>query len=109
MITEDNDGIYCMYQEFASSRSDIVVSVGDTLHIGTFIGTRTTDHIHLGINTKKYPTKADAWSLDGWVDPWQTIVDDKAGTSDDGSGGDDSGDNGSETTKTVIMLNQYVR
>lgn len=109
VITEDNDGVYCMYQEFASNKSDIVVSVGDTLHVGTFIGTRTTNHLHLGINTKKYPTKADPWSMDGWVDPLQTIIDDKLGSADDGKGGDDSDNTSSTTTKTIIMINQYTR
>lgn len=106
VITKGNDNIYVIYQEFASSKSDIAVSVGQTVHIGTFIGTRTSNHLHLGINTKKDPLVADAWSLDGWVDPLQTIIDDKLGNNDDGTDGDNKGES---KAKDFVMLNTYWR
>ena len=108
VITKDNAGIYVIYQEFASSKSDIAVSVGQTVHIGTFIGTRTGTHLHIGINTKKNPLDANAWTMDGWVDPLETIIEDKLGSNDDGTGGDDNGDNESKG-KDFVMLNTYWR
>lgn len=96
-----------MYQEFANSRSDIAVDVGTTVHVGTFLGTRVTNHIHVGINTKKNPLEANPWTYDGWVDPWQTITDNKIGDDDDGSPDDDEGSD-SKTTN-IIMMNTYWR
>lgn len=77
VITKDSDGIYVMYQEFGG-RADVRVRLHQQVNTGDIIGRRSLFHVHIGIN-RKYPTSANPWAPDGWIDPITTIEKDSLG------------------------------
>lgn len=76
VVTKDGN-MEIVYQEFNTSTSGIKVHKGDTVKTGQVIGTRNTDHLHLGI-TKKMDWKSaegHAFKNDGtWLDPQKIIT-----------------------------------
>ncbi|EPI04430.1 peptidase, M23 family [Enterococcus faecalis 13-SD-W-01] len=71
VIVINDGGLNMIYQEFASSTSDARVKVGDQVKVGQVIGTRDTDHLHLGITRMDWrQAEAHAFTDDGtWIDP----------------------------------------
>lgn len=69
------DGYYEIYQEFASSESDIKVKVGDNVTAGQPIAHLSTSHLHLGITRKEIEKAEGSWDVDDgtWLDPIKVI------------------------------------
>lgn len=90
IATHSSDGYYVVYQEFGNSSADIKVNVGQKVTLGETIGTRTTEHLHLGITKKDWlAAQSSAFVDDGtWLDPMKII---KNGTGGGDTGGGDSG------------------
>lgn len=75
VVTKDSNGYYVVYQEFGTSTSNINVSVGQSVTLGQVIGTRNTDHLHLGITKKEWlSAQSSAFKDDGtWLNPISII------------------------------------
>lgn len=75
VVTKDSNGYYVVYQEFGTSPSNINVSVGQSVTLGQVIGTRNTDHLHLGITKKEWlSAQSSAFKDDGtWLNPINII------------------------------------
>lgn len=95
IATHSSDGYYVVYQEFGNSSADIKVNVGQKVTLGETIGTRTTEHLHLGITKKDWlAAQSSAFVDDGtWLDPMKII---KNGTGGGDTGGGDGGDSGGD-------------
>ena len=70
-VTHSDDGYNIDYQEAFGSRSDIHVKVGQYVKTGQVVGTRTTDHLHIGITKKDFDYALRyAFTNNGtWIDP----------------------------------------
>ncbi|WPC19273.1 phage tail tip lysozyme [Pediococcus inopinatus] len=76
VVTKDGN-MEIVYQEFNTSTGGIKVHKGDTVKTGQVIGTRNTDHLHLGITKKMGWQQAEghAFKNDGtWLDPQKLIT-----------------------------------
>lgn len=109
IATHSSDGYYVVYQEFGSSSADIKVSVGQQVTLGETIGTRTTEHLHLGITKKDWlEAQSSAFVDDGtWLDPMEII---KNGTGGSDTGGGDTGGGstgGSPSGINMLKVNRF--
>ena len=70
-VTHSDDGYNIDYQEAFGSRSNIHVKVGQYVKTGQVVGTRTTDHLHIGITKKDFDYALRyAFTNNGtWIDP----------------------------------------
>ncbi len=70
-VTHSDDGYNVVYQEAFGSSSDIKVKVGDYVKTGQVVGTRTTDHLHVGVTKKNFNyAVAHSFTNNGtWIDP----------------------------------------
>lgn len=70
-VTHSDDGYNIDYQEAFGSRSNIYVKVGQYVKTGQVVGTRTTDHLHIGITKKDFDYALRyAFTNNGtWIDP----------------------------------------
>ena len=82
---KSDDGYYEIYQEAFSSKSDIKVSEGDKVEVGTVIGKLTESHLHLGITKTEIEKAESSWNKnDGtWLNPVRVISGDGNSTTDD--------------------------
>ena len=90
VVTKGDDNLSIVYQEFASSKSNIKVKVDDVVKTGDVIGIRDTEHVHIGITKLPFDQAVShSWdSSGGWIDPLETIKNGlKKGGSDDATGG----------------------
>lgn len=107
VVHNDSDGYNVVYQEFASSSAQISVHVGDKVVTGeTAIGTRNTDHLHLGVTKLDFDTAfANSFSpAGGWVNPIDLI---KTGISQPASDGDIHKDSNDKTLDSTNMAKCY--
>ncbi|AEJ87173.1 hypothetical protein RV05_GL001348 [Enterococcus hirae] len=76
VIVINDSGLNMVYQEFATSTSNAKVKVGDKVKLGDVIGTRDTEHLHLGITKKDWlQAQSSAFTDDGtWLDPLKVIT-----------------------------------
>lgn len=75
VVTKSDDGYYVVYQEFSTSTDGIQVHEGDTVNTGQPIGTRNTDHLHMGVTKMDWKqAEGHAFKDDGtWLDPQKLI------------------------------------
>lgn len=76
IVIHSTDGYDMVYQEFGSSKSDILVKEKQTVKTGQVIARRTTSHVHIGVC--KYPhywTTGYSHSFEKWywLDPLKLI------------------------------------
>lgn len=87
VVHNDKDGYNVVYQEFTNTPAGIAVHVGDKVVTGeTVIGTRNTDHLHLGVTKLDFDTAfAQSFSpAGGWVNPLDLIQNGISQPADDG-------------------------
>lgn len=110
VIVIKHDDLSVIYQEFSYSASDILVNVGDKVKLGQAIGTRTTEHLHLGMTKKDWrAAQSSAYSDDGtFLDPYKIIKEGYTGGGGDGDG--DGDDDGGESKSRVraLRINSFV-
>lgn len=79
VLTHSSDGYDIIYQEAFSSESKISVKKGQHIKTGGVIGTRDTDHVHIGVCKKPYSWSTGFYkghSFDPhwhWLDPLKLI------------------------------------
>lgn len=79
VLTHSSDGYDIIYQEAFSSESKISVKKGQHIKTGGVIGTRDTDHVHIGVCKKPYSWSEGFYkghSFDPhwhWLDPLKLI------------------------------------
>lgn len=83
VLFHSSDGYNIVYQEAFSSKSNITVKVGQTVKTGAVIGTRTTDHLHVGVTKAGFDQAlSKSFINDGtWLDPQKLIK--EGGSADD--------------------------
>lgn len=115
VVTNEKDGISCVYQEFSNSTSDIRCAVKDKVNVGDVIGHMSDTggqfgtHTHIGITKHEFvEALGHSYIDDGtWFDPISAIQNGIDGDDESGGGGTGDGSTGGNNggTSTVGKLN----